>query len=79
MTEEQVTAKIMKISSDLGLRGHQTTEKIILRMYYNEIVFVEEYIDLSNKLASITRFGDQTHIELIIEIENILKSKNIIK
>lgn len=76
MTEEQITAKIMKINSDLGLIGHQTTQRIVDRMF--NVMAPTDWFELYEKYRQPWGFGDQTHINLITEIERILTEKGIL-
>ena len=76
MTEDQVVAKIMKISSDLGLRGHQTIDKIIRKMITTYDFTLSS--ELGKRYLSNWKIGDQTSIELITEIERILTEKGIL-
>lgn len=76
MTEGQLTSKIMKISSDLGMRGHQTTKRIIHRI--EGFMPIIEWLELYNLYQKPWKFGYVTHIVLINSIETILHEKGIL-
>lgn len=79
MTEDQIVAKIMKISSDLGLRGHQTIEKIYLWMSSSTKTMSDlDSQDIHSLYYDDWKIGDQTSIKLITEIERILTEKGVL-